>query len=561
MFYLLVILSLSTSNIFASYTPNFTDRFVLQKGKSRENIYKLDPVSHRMAVSIGRQHALSYPVKITGLKLPYDFLSDALKREIKGPGGNILNQFMKQFSPWQDIEDMYDWLGLSKYPNFNDTTTNVFSPYALPDKNVLGVNYLGATIFYSGGERALTFSCGACHVGNLFGRPVVGLSTRFPRAFDFIGMGVKARSIMKPRILDKLIHLNESEREMISDNFESLKYIKTKKTIHPSLDSSLAIVGLSLSKRKPDAYASRDPKHARVPRPNPLNHQPVDSKPSVWWNLKYKTRWLSDGSVVSGNPIFTNILWNEIGRGVDLKTLEHWLKTNNDIIRNLTSFVFATRSPRWTDFFSTLDIAKAEKGRKLFNTGCNGCHGTYVKNWQYINQINWATSPIEKLTETKSVIYHERTPVVDVGTDPNRYKGTKYFADDLNRLHLSKKFNTKVKPQVGYVPPPLVGIWARWPYFHNNSVPSLCELLTPDTERKTSYLGVKAKNKTRDFDVDCVGYPHPSKLTDRIDAIKYDSSNEGMSNSGHTEGILIRNGQELYTKQQKTELIEFLKTL
>ena len=76
------------------------------------------------------------------------------------------------------------------------------------------------------------------------------------------------------------------------------------------------------------------------PEPNPLNYHPVDSKPSVWWNLKYKNRWLSDGSVVSGNPIFTNILWNEIGRGSDLKELEKWLDDNSKVVEDMTSFVF-----------------------------------------------------------------------------------------------------------------------------------------------------------------------------------------------------------------------------
>jgi len=48
----------------------------------------------------------------------------------------------------------------------------------------------------------------------------------------------------------------------------------------------------------------------------------ADSKPAVWWGLKYKNRWLSDGSVVSGNPIFTNIIWNELVTLNDLTDLK-----------------------------------------------------------------------------------------------------------------------------------------------------------------------------------------------------------------------------------------------
>ena len=119
-------------------------------------------------------------------------------------------------------------------------------------------------------------------------------------------------------------------------------------------------MGLSLSKRAEDELTTRDPKVAQNPRYNPLEHHSVDSKPSVWWNLKYKTRWLSDGSVVSGNPIFTNILWNEIGRGSDLEKIDDWLD-DNKTVEDLTAFVFATEAPQYTDFFDDVNVQKAEK--------------------------------------------------------------------------------------------------------------------------------------------------------------------------------------------------------
>lgn len=77
---------------------------------------------------------------------------------------------------------------------------------------------------------------------------------------------------------------------------------------------------------------NRDRKDAKHPRETPLDHFIADSKPAVWWNVKYKTRWLSDGSVMSGNPILTNFLWNELGRGVDLVELANWVRKNPEII-------------------------------------------------------------------------------------------------------------------------------------------------------------------------------------------------------------------------------------
>jgi hypothetical protein len=162
------------------------------------------------------------------------------------------------------------------------------------------------------------------------------------------------------------------------------------------------------------------------------------------------------------------------------------------------------------------------------------------------------------------VTYHKKTPVIDVGTDPGRYLGMKEFADDLNRLQISKDIKTVVEPQKGYVPPPLEGIWSRWPYFHNNSIPNLCALLTVHTLRPKTYVAGKAINKQTDFDQECVGYPIGDKAPEAWKNDKdyfYDTQLEGLSNSGHDVKIFIKEGKEIYTQAEKSELIEFLKTL
>jgi hypothetical protein len=121
-----------------------------------------------------------------------------------------------------------------------------------------------------------------------------------------------------------------------------------------------------------------------------------------------------------------------------------------------------------------------------------------------------------------------------------------------------------VEPQKGYVPPPLDGIWSRWPYFHNNSIPNLCALLTRASERPKTYWAHEAKDTATDYDQDCGGYPVGAKTPESWKKDKtyfYDSSKEGLSNAGHDEKIFIENGIELYSAEQKRELIEFLKTL
>ena len=154
------------------------------------------------------------------------------------------------------------------------------------------------------------------------------------------------------------------------------------------------------------------------------------------------------------------------------------------------------------------------------------------------------------------------TPVVDVGTDAYRRQGMKSL-EQLNDLSISKANKIVIKEQKGYVPPPLVGIWARWPYFHNNSVPSLCAVLTPSNLRPKAYYAGDALNTATDFDPDCNGYPTAEYTPSSWKQPQYyfDTTRKGMSNSGHDVNIFIKDGQEILTVADKKALIKFLQTL
>ena len=544
-----------------SFSPDFSEGVRLELGADRSNIYNLSGDEFSGAVKRGKLHAMSYPVDVTGLTLPYKFVEDAIEGNLSGVGGIILNPILRIFSPWSSMNDLFKWIGLTKISSHGQNDLPFDSPYSIPDRALLASDYLGATTLDIGGSKALTFSCAACHVGSLFGKPVVGLTNKRPRAFNFINMGIKIRAALNPKIIGNIAQLSDAEKKLLKNTYDSVQFIAAKKPLNDSLDASLAIVGLSLSKRSQDDVASRNKRNARRPRPNPLNHHAVDSKPMVWWNLKYKNRWLSDGSVVSGNPIFTNILWNEIGRGTDLIELESWFEKNRQSVKDLTAMVFSSQPPKYLDFYDQLDLNMAEQGRKAFERHCARCHGSYQKKWEEVPKNDWGKYNLKELAKTLIFNYHKSTPVIDVGTDANRYQGIKYFADDLNRLRLSKKFRTTVKPQRGYVPPPLVGIWARWPYLHNNSVPSLCDLLKPTDKRPKIYYSIPAEDRFSDFDSECVGYPKGDEITSRDDASMFDTSIPGLSNEGHDEGIFLIEGEEILSHADKRALIEYLKTL
>ena len=119
-------------------------------------------------------------------------------------------------------------------------------------------------------------------------------------------------------------------------------------------------------------------------------------------------------------------------------------------------------------------------------------------------------------------------------------------------------------PSPRYVPPPLEGIFTRYPYLHNQSVPTLCELLRPAKWRTAQFWMGPDANAATDYDPGCVGLPVGAAIPD---AWKNDPQNQmdttqpGLSNQGHEAMLLDANGNELLTATQRADLIAFLKTL
>jgi hypothetical protein len=192
----------------------------------------------------------------------------------------------------------------------------------------------------------------------------------------------------------------------------------------------------------------------------------------------------------------------------------------------------------------------------LFAESCAKCHGSYEKAWDRADA--GGLSPTQ-LLETTRVTYQPKKPVFDVGTDPNRWKGMTSLAQ-LNDLEISLRNNIVIEPQQGYVPPPLVGIWARWPYFHNNSAPSLCAVLTRASERPVVYWAREANDARSDFDSRCNGYPLSIPPKAPL-AWRYDTRRDGLHNTGHDERIFLKDGKEIFSPEEKLALIQFLQTL
>jgi hypothetical protein len=156
-------------------------------------------------------------------------------------------------------------------------------------------------------------------------------------------------------------------------------------------------------------------------------------------------------------------------------------------------------------------------------------------------------------------------PLGDIGTDPYRLWS---YTDTVRRAQIDytkgqfwqfKHFSVTN----GYASPPLDGIWARAPYLHNASVPSMWDLLTPEAARPVAFaVGLDI------YDQDRMGYATP-RLTPagqsfadaggkpyRGNAPVLDTRLRGNSAAGHSGP---RYGTDL-SDADKHALIEYLKT-
>jgi mono/diheme cytochrome c family protein len=172
-----------------------------------------------------------------------------------------------------------------------------------------------------------------------------------------------------------------------------------------------------------------------------------------------------------------------------------------------------------------IDQTLAAEGEPLYQEHCAGCHEFESGN---IGQV---------------------ISLADIGTDPNRVQA---FSQDLvDYLHTLGRGQTwqfsHFRTTDGYANMPLDGIWARAPYLHNGSVPTLRDLLEPSANRPASfYRGYNV------FDPTNVGFISTGPEAE-ANGFAFDTTLEGNDNSGHEYGVD-------WTPAEKAALVEYLKS-
>lgn len=243
-------------------------------------------------------------------------------------------------------------------------------------------------------------------------------------------------------------------------------------------------------------------------------------------------------------------LWNQKPReGMHL----HWDGDNESVDeRNLSAGLGAGITPvtvdhaglkRVRDWIWTMpppsypypiDASSAARGEASYREHCLACHGDH----QFRDGVISGTR------------VGRVEPIGVIGTDRHRLDSyTLVFAANQYSLFPDSQYRfTKFRKTDGYANHPLDGIWARAPYLHNGSVPTLRDLLNaPEGRPAAFYRGYDLFDRVK------VGFVSDVPQAGGRTYFRFDTTVPGNGNGGHVYGTLL-------SDDEKDSIVEYMKS-
>jgi mono/diheme cytochrome c family protein len=214
-----------------------------------------------------------------------------------------------------------------------------------------------------------------------------------------------------------------------------------------------------------------------------------------------------------------------LGAGITPVTVDH------ELLKRVRDWIWTLPPPKYP---YAVDAALVARGSATYQRDCLACHGDHrfregVRAGDRLGKVE----PIEK-----------------IATDRHRLDSyTPVFAANQYMLFPESEYRFKRFTKTdGYANHPLDGIWARAPYLHNGSVPTLWDLLQePAARPAVFYRGYDV------FDQVNVGFVSGVPEADGRAFFRYDTAIPGNGNGGHIYGTKL-------TADEKRALIEYMKT-
>jgi hypothetical protein len=350
--------------------------------------------------------------------------------------------------------------------------------------------------------KGLSIDCMTCHGGSILGKSYVGLGNT---SLDFEALF----------------------EELYRASNISVKLPYTSSNVRGTTEAAAFAVSL-LGYRTPELNLKPDYTDLG------LKDDACEDVPA-WWLLKKKrTMYHTGGGDASSVRSLMQFLMHPLTTPADFARHE-------PAFRDVRQYLLSIEAPK---FPFPVDRTLAETGERLFKVNCAKCHGTYGEGGTYPNKI---------------------VPLDEIGTDRKRYEAVgPAYAKAYNASWFAKEKSgwfVGGKPGLetpGYQAPPLDGIWATAPYFHNGSVPTLEGVL--NSKARPAVYTRSFRTGEDDYDKDQVGWKvravtPPGADVPAFERRKvYDSTQPGRSNRGHLYG-------DGFSPEDRRAVIEYLKTL
>lgn len=397
---------------------------------------------------------------------------------------------------------------------------------------------LGLSPFERDGKQYASLNCFACHAGVVNGVVVAGLASN--------------------SILQEATALTDVRGEVVrGDNY-----------------GQYAVWNLAASLADPakTGLLTSDEETELTELMQNTTRPPVQAMP--WWTIKYKVRdyWYGDGGPYDAAHFSLNFsIGNE---RINDRHAEHVEMTARAL-----AFARETVSPVYPE---QLDASLVEMGAQFFHgelepadrstfAACFQCHGEYTKN---------PSAPDYSSPGSWIVNYSGSELLRNVGTDPSYSEVIAEFGPVIEHLDkLATYYEAQGTPEltpvdkplegIGYIPPPLVGVWTTAPYFHNGSVPTIEAVLNSKLRpeiwvRDQSPYAYNFESVGMEYttlsqgqydDLAATAAAAPEKSRARIDMTYiYNTNNFARGKMGHTWGDSLSN-------EERMAVIEFLKSL
>lgn len=379
------------------------------------------------------------------------------------------------------------------------------------------------------GVEQVGLNCAVCHTGTV---------RETAASQPMIVLGMPAHQLHLEELFQFVLSCSLDERltagNVIAKAEEMGEHVSLmqKLLLHTALIDRLKLQTLQLQNRM--GYAFNGPLPAwgpgRVDTFNPykalqfnwdLTHLPHDELigaadfPSLW-NQKPREgmhlHWDGNNTSVDERNLSASL-----GAGVTPVTVDH------ASLQRIHDWIWTLPPPKYP---FAVDQASSLRGKSIFDEQCAQCHSFSGSK----------TGTVEELAS--------------VNTDPYRLNSYTYiFCVNQANLYPNSQYRfTHFVKTNGYANQPLDGVWARAPYLHNGSVPTLLDLLQDPADRPKQFVrGYDVYDQQR------VGFVYQGTQA-QSGGFLYDTTIPGNGNGGHLWGTKL-------APDQKRDLVEYMKTL